>query len=314
MPNKLLVVIPCYYEEEMLPTTYEKFLPFFSSMISEGKISSESRICFVDDGSQDKTWHIIKNFCEKSEFIKGIKLSANFGHQKAILAGMAENIDLFDCYITIDADLQDDFFVIKKMIDLFQENQLNCVYGVRNDRSKDNFFKRNTAHIFYKVMKSLKVPVIYNHADFRLIDNIMLKHFLEFKEKNLFIRGIIPSIGFKSESVYYTREEREYGESKYPLKKMISFAWDGITSFTIRPIRMVFIASIIFFITAFVLLGWIVFSYFSEDTITGWSSTLFIVTFFSGINLLSVGVIGEYIGKIYIEVKNRPRYIVEKKV
>ena len=311
MNSKLLLVVPCYNEQEILHLTYARLKEYFLSIKSSGLISQDSKICFVNDGSRDTTWEIIESLCVKDNEIMGVKLSRNYGHQSAILAGLLENKDKFDCYITIDADLQDDIYAIGEMIKCYQQGA-RVVYGVRNDRSSDSWFKRTTAEGFYKVMQKMGVPVIFNHADFRLIDNRVLDEFDNYKEVNLFIRGIIPTIGFKSEQVFYKRLEREAGESKYPLGKMLMFAWNGITSFSTYPMKMVLWFGILNFVIALLIGLYVIVSKFVGYTVVGWTSTLLPMAFFSGSNMIAIGLIGEYIGKIYEEVKQRPRYIIEK--
>lgn len=311
MNSKLLLVVPCYNEQEILHSTYTKLKEYYKNIKSSNLISQDSKICFVNDGSRDTTWEIIESICEKDAEIVGVKLSRNYGHQSAILAGLLENIDKYDCYITIDADLQDDINAIGSMIECYQKGA-RVVYGVRNDRSSDSWFKRTTAEGFYKVMQKMGVPVIFNHADFRLIDNRVLAEFDNYKEVNLFIRGIIPTIGFKSEKVYYKRLEREAGESKYPLGKMLIFAWNGITSFSTYPMKMVLWFGILNFFVALGIGAYVIISKFAGFTVAGWTSTLLPMAFFSGSNMIAIGLIGEYIGKIYEEVKQRPRYIIDK--
>ena len=311
MNSKLLLVVPCYNEQEIIHSTYTKHKEYYKNIKSSNLISQDSKICFVNDGSRDTTWEIIESICEKDAEIVGVKLSRNYGHQSAILAGLLENIDKYDCYITIDADLQDDINAIGSMIECYQKGA-RVVYGVRNDRSSDSWFKRTTAEGFYKVMQKMGVPVIFNHADFRLIDNRVLAEFDNYKEVNLFIRGIIPTIGFKSEKVYYKRLEREAGESKYPLGKMLIFAWNGITSFSTYPMKMVLWFGILNFFVALGIGAYVIISKFAGFTVAGWTSTLLPMAFFSGSNMIAIGLIGEYIGKIYEEVKQRPRYIIDK--
>lgn len=311
MNSKLLLVVPCYNEQEILHSTYTKLKEYYKNIKASNLISQDSKICFVNDGSRDTTWEIIESLCEKDAEIVGVKLSRNYGHQSAILAGLLENIDKYDCYITIDADLQDDINAIGSMIECYQKGA-RVVYGVRNDRSSDSWFKRTTAEGFYKVMQKMGVPVIFNHADFRLIDNRVLAEFDDYKEVNLFIRGIIPTIGFKSEKVFYKRLEREAGESKYPLGKMLIFAWNGITSFSTYPMKMVLWFGILNFFVALGIGAYVIISKFAGFTVAGWTSTLLPMAFFSGSNMIAIGLIGEYIGKIYEEVKQRPRYIIDK--
>ncbi len=313
MSKNLLLVVPCYNEEEILRITNAKLCAYFDKLILEGKISLNSKICYVNDGSKDKTWVLIEEIAKNESKILGIKLSTNFGHQNALMAGLFEFIDKFDCYISIDADLQDDYCAIEAMLEKHNEGAA-VVYGVREDRTSDSFFKRFTAESFYKIMQRLGVPVVFNHADFRLIDNKVLKEFERFGEVNMFIRGVIPTIGFHSEKVFYKRFERQAGESKYPLKKMIVFAWNGITSFSTVPMRLVLWFGIINFWVALFIGVYVISSKFMGFTVAGWMSIVLPMAFFSGSNMIAIGLIGEYIGKIYEEVKARPRYIVDKKI
>lgn len=309
--KKIIIILPCYFEQEVLKLTFSKLYSFFNSLAKRQIITNDSKICFVDDGSRDDTWKIINGLCEASGSVTGIKLSRNFGHQFALLSGLEYSFNKFDTYITIDADLQDDFLVIEKMLEK-QESGVNLVYGVRSSRKKDSFFKRNTAHFFYRIMEQLGVKTIYNHADFRLIDNLVLGQFLQFRESHLFLRGIFPLVGFRSEILEYERKEREAGETKYPLKKMISFAWEGITSFSVKPLKIVMILGFITLVIAFFMMIWVIYVKLSGNDVQGWSSTVLIILFFSSIQMISLGVMGEYVGKIYQEVKRRPRYIIEK--
>jgi glycosyltransferase involved in cell wall biosynthesis len=308
---KLLLVVPCYNEEAVLPITYPQFSDFLRSQITIGAISDDSMVCFVDDGSRDKTWELIQEYSAVDNQVMGVKLSRNCGHQNAILAGLLENKDNFDCYVTIDADLQDNVNAVADMIAAYKEGAA-VVYGVRNDRTSDSWFKRTTAEGFYKMMQKMGVPVIFNHADFRLIDNRVLNELEGYKEVNLFIRGIIPTIGFKSKQVFYKRLEREAGESKYPLGKMIIFAWNGVTSFSTFPMRVVLWFGVLNFFVALSIGMYVVVSKMFGITVAGWTSIVLPMAFFSGSNMIAIGLIGEYIGKIYQEVKQRPRYIIEE--
>jgi glycosyltransferase involved in cell wall biosynthesis len=310
---KLLLVVPCYNEQEILQKTYTTLSLYFSELKERKAISSDSKICFVNDGSRDATWQIIDDICKKDTKVIGLKLSRNFGHQAALVAGLLHHKNLFDCYISIDADLQDDLRAIDGMLEKYNKGS-KIVYGVRNDRSSDSFFKRFTAETFYKLMQRMGVPTVYNHADFRLIDNQVLNEFSNFGETNLFIRGIIPMIGFQSDKVYYKRLEREAGESKYPLRKMLIFAWNGITSFSTVPMKLVLWFGIINFVFAIGIIVWVLICKLFGFTVQGWTSILLPMTFFSGSNMIAIGLIGEYVGKIYEEVKARPRYIIENVV
>ncbi|MFN3489702.1 MAG: glycosyltransferase family 2 protein [Emticicia sp.] len=307
---KLLLVVPCYNEQEILEKTYSTLSMYFSELKERNAITADSKICFVNDGSRDSTWIIIDSICKRDSTIIGLKLSRNFGHQAALVAGLLHHKNQFDCYISIDADLQDDLRAIDGMLEKYNEGS-KIVYGVRNDRSTDSFFKRFTAETFYKLMQRMGVPTVYNHADFRLIDNQVLNEFSNFGETNLFIRGIIPMIGFQSDKVYYKRLEREAGESKYPLRKMLIFAWNGITSFSTVPMKLVLWFGIFNFVFAMGITVWVLVCKLFGFTVQGWTSIVLPMTFFSGSNMIAIGLIGEYVGKIYEEVKSRPRYIIE---
>ncbi len=307
---KLLLVVPCYNEQEILEKTYSTLSMYFSELKERNAITADSKICFVNDGSRDSTWIIIDSICKRDSTIIGLKLSRNFGHQAALVAGLLHHKNQFDCYVSIDADLQDDLRAIDGMLEKYNEGS-KIVYGVRNDRSTDSFFKRFTAETFYKLMQRMGVPTVYNHADFRLIDNQVLNEFSNFGETNLFIRGIIPMIGFQSDKVYYKRLEREAGESKYPLRKMLIFAWNGITSFSTVPMKLVLWFGIFNFVFAMGITVWVLVCKLFGFTVQGWTSIVLPMTFFSGSNMIAIGLIGEYVGKIYEEVKARPRYIIE---
>lgn len=311
--SRLLLVVPCYNEEAILNHTYSILKQYYQGIIERGLIAADSKICLVNDGSRDKTWDIIESLCSKDDAIIGVKLSRNFGHQSAILAGLEKHVDDFDCFITIDADLQDDINAITSMIEKHTEGAM-VVYGVRGDRSSDSWFKRTTAEGFYTLMQKMGVPVVFNHADFRLMDRRVLQELGNYKEINLFLRGIVPLVGFRNEKVFYNRLERIAGESKYPLSKMILFAWNGITSFSTFPMKLVLYFGVLNFCIAMAIVMYIMFSYLVGFTVPGWTSTMLPLTFFSGSNMMALGLIGEYIGKIYEEVKGRPRYIIEKTV
>lgn len=310
-PARLLLVVPCYNEEAILYRTYAKLNTYYNGIKEQGLIAEDSRICLVNDGSRDKTWSIIEDICSKDSNIIGVGLSRNFGHQSAIMAGLEQHVNDYDCFITIDADLQDDINAITAMIEKHREGAM-IVYGVRGDRSSDSWFKRVTAEGFYVLMQKMGVPVVFNHADFRLMDQRVLKELGNFREINMFLRGIVPLIGFKNEKVFYSRLEREAGETKYPLSKMLLFAWNGITSFSTFPMRLVLYFGFANFFIAMLIVVYILFSYMIGHTVAGWTSTMLPLTFFSGFNMMALGLIGEYIGKIYEEVKGRPRYIIEK--
>ncbi len=311
MPEKLLIIIPCYNEEEILLSTKVQISACLNDLITQQLVDPESKICLVDDGSKDNTWSLIEQICVSDKQFTSIKLSKNYGHQSAILAGLLENTTQYQSFITIDADLQDDIAVIADMVKAHAAGA-KVVYGVRNDRSSDSFFKRFTAEGFYKVMQKMGVPVVFNHADFRLMDQIVVEKLAEYKEVNLFIRGIIPTIGFKSEKVFYARKEREAGETKYPLPKMLAFAWNGITSFSTTPMKWVLWFGVVNFLLALGITLYVIASKLMGETIVGWTSIVLPMAYFSGSNMIAIGLIGEYLGKVYQEIKARPRYIVEK--
>jgi glycosyltransferase involved in cell wall biosynthesis len=305
------IVLPCYNEEEVLPETSRQLLELFVQMKKDALINEESRIVFVDDGSRDKTWELISLYSSEHEQICGIKLAKNAGHQNALLAGLMTVKDACDCAISIDADLQDDIAAIPEMIKKFI-NGCDVVYGVRSKRDTDTFFKRNTAMGFYKAMSVMGVNTIPNHADFRLMSRRALNSFSEFTEVNLFLRGMVPLVGYKSDKVYYERKERFAGESKYPLKKMLSFAFDGITSFSVTPIRLITALGAIVCVFCVAAAVYALVQKLLSHTSAGWASLMISIWFLGGVQLLSIGLIGEYIGKIYKEVKRRPRYIIEE--
>ncbi len=307
----LYLVIPCYNEKDVLFETSKRLKEKISYLISEKKISENSKIMFVDDGSKDNTWEIITQLNKNDNKIIGLKLSRNRGHQNALLAGLMTAKDLCDMCISLDSDLQDDINAIDEFVDKFNQG-FEVIYGVRKSRATDTFFKRNTALAFYKIMKVLGVDITYNHADYRLFSKRALESLAEFKEVNLFLRGIAPLLGFKSTTVEYIRNERFAGESKYPLKKMISFALDGITSFSIKPIRIIFNIGIIIFVSSILVLIYSLFVKFFGSTTVGWTTIIGSIWMIGGIQLLCIGIIGEYIGKMYNEVKSRPRFIIEE--
>lgn len=307
----LYILAPCYNEEAVLPITSKIFLDKLNSLINSGKISAQSRVVFVDDGSKDKTWEIIESLHELDPKFVGVKLSRNRGHQNALLGGMSTVVNDCDMIVTIDADAQDDVTAIDKMVDDYYSGS-EIVYGVRASRETDTFFKRTTAQGFYKFMSMMGVETVYNHADFRLMSSRAVKALLDFKEVNLFLRGMVSLVGFKSSSVTYDRAPRVAGESKYPLKKMLAFAFDGITSFSIKPIRVItFLGGITLFLSLIFAIYALV-SFFVNKTVPGWTSTVLSIWFFGSLQLLAIGVVGEYIGKIYLETKSRPRFFIEK--
>ena len=308
----LYIVIPCYNEEEVLPMTSGMFLDKINQLAGEGKISPDSRILFVNDGSKDRTWEIICGLAGQDEHFLGIAQSRNRGHQAAVLAGLMEAKDKCDITISIDCDGQDDVNAMDKMVDEYL-NGCEIVYGVRSKRDTDTFFKRFTAEGFYKLLAMMGVEVVFNHADYRLISARVLQEFAGYKEVNLYLRGMVPLVGFKSTSVYYERHERLAGESHYPLKKMLALAFDGITSLSVKPIRMVFFAGLFIMLLSFIGILWAVIAAFMGKSVAGWASLACIVCFMGGMQCLFLGVIGEYIGKIYLEVKGRPRYIISER-
>ena len=308
----LYIVIPCYNEQEVLPITAPMFLNKITTLHAAGKISDQSRVLFVNDGSKDNTWKIISELAKKDEHYAGISQSRNRGHQNAVLAGLMEAKDRCDITISIDCDGQDDINAMDEMIDAYMEG-CDVVYGVRSSRETDTFFKRFTAQGFYKFLASMGAEVVYNHADYRLLSSRVLKEFANFKEVNLFLRGLIPLVGFKSTSVAYSRAERIAGESHYPLKKMIGLAVDGITSLSVKPLRLITSFGIIVALISFIGCLWALITALCGKTVQGWASMTCIVCFVSGVQLISLGIIGEYIGKIYLETKSRPRYIISER-
>ncbi len=310
---KLAIVVPCYNEQEVLPDTVEKLTGLLKELTDAVKASPDSFVLFVDDGSRDDTWDLICKYAKEHECIQGLKLAGNVGHQNALLAGLMTVRDEVDAAISIDADLQDDIAVISDMIDKYNEG-CDIIYGVRSARNTDTFFKRFTAEGFYKLMKAMGAKSVYNHADFRLMSSRALEGLSQFKERNLFLRGIVPTIGYKSDSVYYERKERTAGESKYPLKKMLAFAFDGITSFSIKPMSFIMGAGVFLIICAIAFAVYAFHSYITGNVVSGWTSIVLSLWFIGGLVLFSIGVVGQYVGKIYIEVKERPRYIIEERV
>lgn len=309
--NIIYLVVPCYNEEDVLRETASRLKEKMQGLISNKVISDKSRITFIDDGSKDKTWSIIEELNSNDKIFSGVKLSRNRGHQNALLAGLMTVKDYCDAAISLDADLQDDINVIDKFIEKFNYG-CDVVYGVRSERKTDTVFKRTTAQGFYKIMKGLGVDIVYNHADYRLMSKRALDSLQDFKEVNLFLRGIVPLIGYKSDVVLYERNERFAGESKYPLKKMLSFAFEGITSFSVKPIRLILTVGILMFISSLAALLYFLIIWMAGKTVEGWTTVVASIWMIGGIQLLCLGVIGEYIGKIYIETKQRPKYIIDK--
>lgn len=308
----LYMVIPCYNEEEVLPITSKMFLDKLMELIGRGLIAAESRILMVDDGSKDATWQVICDLAEKNHYFMGIRQSRNRGHQNTVLAGLMEAKDLCDITISIDCDGQDDINAMDEMVRAYMEG-IEVVYGVRSRRDTDTVLKRATAQGFYRFLNWMGAEVVYNHADYRLISARVLRHLADFKEVNLFLRGLVPLVGFASTNVYYERHERMAGKSHYPLKKMLTLALDGITSLSIRPIRMITGLGLLISLCSFIGVLWSVTVQLMGRTVTGWASMTSMICFIGGIQLICLGVIGEYIGKIYMETKERPRYIISER-
>lgn len=311
MAHKLMVVIPCYNEEEVLPETSRRLVDKMASLVQKGLITEDSKVLLVNDGSRDRTWEMICDLHKENSLFEGVKLSRNRGHQNALLAGLMTARGRCDISISMDADLQDDMDAMDRFIEKYNEG-CEIVYGVRNKRETDTFFKRETALMFYRLMKALGVDITFNHADYRLMSNRALDALAQFDEVNLFLRGLAPLAGFQSDVVYYDRAERFAGESKYPLKKMLAFAIDGITSFSVKPLRLITTVGMGIFVVSLFMLLYALISWVTGHTVTGWTSTLASIWMIGGIQLLSLGVIGEYIGKIYNETKRRPRFIIDR--
>lgn len=309
----LYIVVPCYNEEEVITETNKRLTEKLKELIKNKKISNQSKIMFVNDGSRDKTWSLIEEFHKKNKIVSGVNLSRNRGHQNALLSGLMTAKKYADIVISMDADLQDDIDAIDNMIDKYYEGN-DIVYGVRSSRKKDSFFKKFTAEGFYKIMKIMGVDIVFNHADYRLTSRRVLNELENYKEVNLFLRGIFPLIGFKSTIVYYERAERFAGESKYPLKKMLSFAWEGITSFTVKPLKIIMNIGLIIAFLSFLFLIYVVIGHFIGNSVSGWTTIIVLLCFFSGVQIFCIGVIGEYLGKVYIESKERPRYCIQEEL
>ena len=309
--KRLMIVVPCFNEQEVLYDTAKQLTEVIENLIRKGKITQNSGILFVNDGSRDKTWKLIAKANKTNKYVYGLNLAANVGHQNALLAGLNTVKDICDIAISIDADLQDDINVIEQMVDKYYEGA-EIVYGVRNDRKSDSFFKRFTAQAFYKFMSLMGVDTVYNHADFRLMSKPALNELSNYGERSLLLRGIMPQIGYKTDFVYYARKPRTAGESKYSLKKMLSFALDGITSFSIKPIKLVAALGAVIILCTAVAFIYTRISYFSGDTAAGWSSLMISIWFLGGVQLFSIGIVGQYVGKTYIETKQRPRYNIKE--
>jgi len=309
----LCIVLPCYNEEAIITGTLQKLTKLLNVMVENGKISRESFLVLVDDGSRDKTWITIEEARTNSNNVRGLKLSKNYGHQNAIMAGMFNYKDESDCIITIDADLQDDETAMEQMIDKYRQGN-EIIYGVRKARNTDSFFKKYTAIGFYLLIKKLGVDIIHNHADYRLASKRVIEELEKYKEVNLFLRGIFPLLGYKHDMVYYDRKERTAGETKFPFTKMLAFAIQGITSFSVKPLRIITVIGLFVFIASILLSGYVIYSWFFLNAVLGWASIALPTYFIGGVQLLSIGIIGEYLGKIYQEVKQRPRYNIDKKI
>ena len=307
----LAIVVPCYKEEAVLHETHKRLSQLLDRLTTEERISSKSYILYVNDGSTDRTWEIIKEFYKNTSYACGLNLAGNVGHQNALMAGLNAVKERCDAAISIDADLQDDVNVIPEMVERYMEGN-DIVYGVRRERKTDTFFKRTTALAFYRLMKTMGAKSVYNHADYRLMSSRAIQQLCRFRERNLYLRGLVPLIGYQTACVYYNRDKRFAGESKYPFKKMLNFAIDGITSFSVKPVRMIFWLGCIFLLIALCVTIWTLRAYFLHDTVPGWSSLMISLWLVGGTILVSLGIVGEYIGKIYIEVKDRPRYNEEE--
>ena len=303
----LAIVVPCYKEEAVLHETHKRLSQLLDRLATKERISPKSYILYVNDGSTDRTWEIIKEFYKNTSYACGLNLAGNVGHQNALMAGLNAVKERCDAAISIDADLQDDVNVIPEMVERYMEGN-DIVYGVRRERKTDTFFKRTTALAFYRLMKTMGAKSVYNHADYRLMSSRAIQQLCRFRERNLYLRGLVPLIGYQTACVYYNRDKRFAGESKYPFKKMLNFAIDGITSFSVKPVRMIFWLGCIFLLIALCVTIWTLRAYFLHDTVPGWSSLMISLWLVGGTILVSLGIVGEYIGKIYIEVKDRPRY------
>ena len=307
----LYVVVPCYNEEEVINETTKRLKEKLETLIKNKVISDKSRVMYVNDGSRDNTWNLIKEIDSKEKLFTGISLSRNRGHQNALLGGLMTAKKYADVVISMDADLQDDINAIDGMLEKYYEGN-DIVYGVRSSRKTDSFFKRNTALAFYKVMKALGVDCVYNHADYRLTSKRVLDEFENYKEVNLFLRGMFPLVGFKSDIVYYERHERFAGSSKYPLKKMLNFAWDGITSFSTKPLRLICVLGFIILFISIIIMIYSLVRKLTGNTVSGWTFLSISIWFIGGLQMISIGIIGEYIGKMYNETKARPRFIISE--
>jgi len=309
--STLAIIVPCYNEEEVLPRTNQRLTALLDEMIKNRLAGEGSYVLYVDDGSRDDTWQLIDTYCEASAHVRGLKLAGNVGHQNALMAGLETASVDTDVTVSIDADLQDDINAIPEMMKKY-DGGCDIVYGVRRRRSTDTFFKRTTAQMFYRFMRGMGVKTVYNHADFRLMSKRAVKALCQYEERNLFLRGLVPLLGYKTDSVYYDRLEREAGESKYPLSKMLSFAIDGVTSFSVKPLRLIFDLGMIFLLISLVILAYVIVALCQGRGVQGWASLMLSIWFVGGCVLICLSVIAAYIGRIYTEEKHRPRYNVEK--
>lgn len=307
----LFIVVPCYCEQEVLPLTHQTLTQLLEQLIAAGKITPESKTLFVDDGSNDNTWTLLEDYARNGEHVSAVKLAGNVGHQNALLAGLEVAVEQADAIVTIDADLQDDEQAITTMLDHYADG-CDIVYGVRRSRATDTWFKRTTAQSFYRMMNRAGAKTIYNHADYRLLSRRAVRQLLSYGERNMFLRGVVTLLGYKTAQVPYDRKERVAGVSKYPLGKMMAFAADGITSFSIKPVRFVLTLGLVFIFAALCILVYVLWSFFAGKSASGWASIMLSIWLVGGCILTGLGIVGEYIGKIYIEVKNRPRYNIEK--
>ena len=309
----LYIVVPCFNEQEALPHSHERLSKLIEEMIAQGSIGAESKLLYVDDGSRDNTWEIIEKLSSESNRVAGVKLACNSGHQNALMAGLAAAVEHCDITVSIDADLQDDINVIPQMVERHRGG-CDIVFGVRRERKSDSWLKRTTAGMFYRLMERLGVDTINNHADYRLMSRRAVMALLDYKERNLFIRGIVTKLGYKTDCVYYDRAARIAGKSGYPLRKMLNFAIDGITSFSVKPVRMVFMMGVLFLLIALIMLIYVLTAVALGRSVSGWPSLILSVWLVGAFILIGLGIIGEYVGKIYIEVKNRPRYNIDTTV
>lgn len=308
--SRLAIIVPCFNEEQILEETAQTLVGLLQNLANKGKVTADSFILFVNDGSDDDTWNVICRLHEQNSWVKGLSLSANCGQQNALMAGLMQARKLADVFISIDADLQDEIAVIEEMLDAYGQG-CDIVYGIRRSRKKDSFFKRTTAEMFYRSMTLLGAKTVYNHADFRLMSRRAVQQLQRYSERNLFLRGIIPQLGFRSSSVYYDRNERNKGKSKYSFHRMFNFAIEGITSFSVRPLRLIATLGFLFLFCSLIAIGYTLYAWFGGEAVAGWASLMISVWFLGSLILIAIGITGEYIGKIYLEVKQRPRYHID---